>query len=268
MKIKKTKKNLMEPLEMFITKGNLKSLPVQIIALNKFLYGVEDCEMTISSKYVIKRERLWEISQQLARDYFDHGKNHYNLEKSIEAILTFLTYDGFDILRYNQNKKFKDSELNTRIIELVTVLESKSLREINSIINYLFNLKKIPLDSIFRTRIETITKTIHENKISELSNSAELALPLKAEILKYIKYLDFPYMNKISKSMFFIKMLGAVSLEMSEEIFDEYQNAAWQDNGEYFSLMFDEDHPFLKYDCYFDYVQERYTIINSFLTTK
>lgn len=190
-------------------------------------------------------------------------------KKIIIGLLYYLSDGDFDIVRHEQsNNCFKDSQINHRMHELCTILALKPEAEIKLILEYLFNLKNISLDSDLRKQINVIVEILHNGKIGELSNRADLSIPFKSDVLSFIKLLNFPYKSETAKMNFYIQLLGGVYLEISEGAFSLFNKNNPEDDSRKLFIKPVEAHPFLEYKNYNAYVNSRYKTIAQFLKNK
>lgn len=240
-----------------------------LTALHQFLYG--QYSKVIFPKYFISADKTIQISDNLIDEYLEIKDRiqRDSYKKIIIAILYYLTDGDFDIARYGQeNASFKDSEINVRMIELCSVLALQPASKIKLILKYLFALKDIPYDSNLRKQINPMVYVLHQGKVDELCNSADLSIPFKADLLNYINLLNFPFKDETAKRFFFIKLLDCVYLEMSEGVFSMHNIHNPDDDPRKTFITSVKMHPFLKYDNYSNYVNDRYKLINQFLRTK
>ncbi|MFN8263797.1 MAG: hypothetical protein U0T07_09745 [Chitinophagales bacterium] len=266
-KLKKTK--LMKINEPLISINHLIPHLASLIALHEFLYG-QYSEVTFPRYYLTIKEandksnllidECLEIDDNTQRNYY---------QKLIIALLFYLISGEFDIARYEADRSsFEDSEINTRMCELCFVLALKSESEIKLIIEYLFELKSISPDSALRKQIGIITEVLHNGKVDELCDSADLSIPFKANLLNYINLINFPYRSESAKRMFFIKLLSHVYLEICEGTLSLFNIHNSPDDVRKAFLKPTKPHPFFNYKTYDDYIFHRYSLINNFLTQK
>jgi hypothetical protein len=246
----------------------IRNLPT-LTDLNQFLYG--QYSNVNFPKYFISPDKTIQISENLIDNYLEiKDRIQYNsYKKIIISLLYFLTDGDFDIARYGQeNASFKDSEINIRMTELCSVLALQPESKIKLIIEYLFDLKDISPDSNLRKQINIIVDVLHQGKVDDLSNSADLSIPFKADLLNYINLLNFPFNDETAKRFFFIKLLDSVYLEMSEGTFSLHNIHNPDDDPRKTFITSVKMHPFLKYHNYSNYVNDRYKLINQFLKTQ
>lgn len=269
MRESQTKIKRMKIVEPVISVNNLIPYIASLTDLHQFLDG--QYSKVIFHKYFIRTDKTIQISENLIDNYLEiKDRIQYNSYKKIIISLLYFLIDGdFDIARYGQeNASFNDSEINIRMTELCSVLALQSESKIKLIIEYLFDLKDISHDSNLRKQINIIVDVLHQGKVDELSNSADLSIPFKADLLNYINLLNFPFKDETAKRFFFIKLLDSVYLEMSEGTFSLHNIHNPDDDPRKTFITSVKMHPFLKYDNYSNYINDRYELINQFLKTK
>ena len=173
-----------------------------------------------------------------------------------------------ECLQIEDESSFKDSEINIRMRELCTRLALKYESEIKLIIEYLFDLKNISPDSTLRKQIDTIVEVLHYGKVDELSDTADLSIPFKADLLNYINQINFPYKSESAKRIFFIKLLSHVYLEICEGTLSLFNIHNSIDDPRKAFLEPTKPHPSFNYSSYNNYIDHRYDVINQFLKNK
>lgn len=266
-KLKKTK--LMKINEPLISINHLIHHLESLTALHEFHHG--QYSKVIFPKYYMSIRQANETSNLLIDECLEIDDNTQRIyyQKIIIALLFYLVDGDFDIARYEADRSsFEDSEINTRMYELCFVLALKSESEIKLIIEYLFELKNISPDSALRKQIDIIVEVLHNGKVDELCDSADLSIPFKANLLNYINLINFPYKSESAKRIFFIKLLSRVYLEICEGTLSLFNVHNSSDDVRKAFLKPTKPHPFFNYKTYDDYISNRYEIINHFLNTK
>ena len=240
-----------------------------LTALHAILYG--GYTKVNFPKYYLTIMEVNEISNSLIDECLqiedNNQRNYY--QKIIIAILYYLTDGDFDIARYyGDESSFKDSEINIRMRELCTRLALKYESEIKLIIEYLIDLKNISPDSTLRKQIDTIVEVLHYGKVDELSDTADLSIPFKADLLNYINQINFPYKSESAKRIFFIKLLSHVYLEICEGTLSLFNIHNSIDDPRKAFLEPTKPHPSFNYSSYNNYIDHRYDVINQFLKNK
>lgn len=196
-----------------------------------------------------------------------HTKNGEHDEETLLALIiliSFLKQYYFNQIRLDLY--FSEGTLVNRKLGHFFNLKNKSKKYIKNIIQYEFSQTDIQLKEIGQY-IEILVKAITSNNKEALCQGADISLYFKSNILSYINSLNIVYKSQFDKKLFFIEILSVCEWEVSEGLFCSIKNYKVQKDSLSF-FWYDNNHPFIQFDTYNQYVKNRYTLINNLITNK
>ncbi|HQX02473.1 MAG TPA: hypothetical protein PKZ44_00030 [Flavobacterium sp.] len=214
-------------------------------------YGcIRDCEID----YIIT----------LLKKHSKNGKYDKKTLTELTTIISFLKQRYFDQVRIDL--AYDEGLPVNRKLSQYFILKTKSKNYIKNIISYEFNQTKLQSKEIDNYK-STLVDTIISGNQDALCQHTDISLFFKSEILNHINSLNISYKGQHDKRLFFIEFLSICKFEISERLFDYVKNHTLSEDSLPFTI-YDSNHPLIQFDTYNQYVKNRYTLINNFITNK
>lgn len=208
------------------------------------------------SYYSIRNQEIDGLTS-LLKKHTKNGKYDENILIQLIILISFLKQKYFDQIRIDLGNS--EATIINRKLGHYFTLKSKSKNYIRNIIQHEFNQTSIQSEEIDQF-LSILVDAIISGDRDVLCQEADITIIFKAEILKYIESLNISYKTQLDREFFNIAILAMCKFEASEWVF--YYIKKYKIPEDSFSfIFFDQNHAFIRFGTYSQYVQNRYALI-------